>query len=171
MSDERTKKIRDRAHALWEQAGRPEGQDAEHWSQAEREVVAEDEAQPAAPEKGTARRGRKPKAAVDEVSVDAPKARRGRPAKATSDETAGVQEVATRAVRGRKPKAMIEEGAEAPKATRGRKPKSTADETTESAGDTGNRTSRTAAGAESDAPKAKRGRKPKVVAEGSDAAG
>ncbi len=30
--------IRDRAYALWEEAGRPEGQDMEFWIAAEREV-------------------------------------------------------------------------------------------------------------------------------------
>ena len=40
MDEERTQRVRDRAHALWEQAGRPHGQDAEHWSQAEREIAA-----------------------------------------------------------------------------------------------------------------------------------
>ena len=31
--------IRDRAYALWEAAGRPEGQDKEFWSAAERELA------------------------------------------------------------------------------------------------------------------------------------
>ena len=48
MNDERTQRVRDRAHALWEQAGRPEGQDAQHWSQAEHEIAAEEEAQSSA---------------------------------------------------------------------------------------------------------------------------
>lgn len=30
--------IRDRAYALWEEAGRPEGQDKEFWAMAEREL-------------------------------------------------------------------------------------------------------------------------------------
>jgi hypothetical protein len=30
--------IRDRAYALWEEAGRPEGQDMEFWMMAEREL-------------------------------------------------------------------------------------------------------------------------------------
>jgi hypothetical protein len=32
-------KIRVRAHQLWEQAGRPDGQDLEHWLQAEKEFL------------------------------------------------------------------------------------------------------------------------------------
>lgn len=31
--------IRDRAYALWEQAGRPEGQDKEFWAMAEAELA------------------------------------------------------------------------------------------------------------------------------------
>ncbi|HTH15198.1 MAG TPA: DUF2934 domain-containing protein [Magnetospirillum sp.] len=34
-------RIRTRVHALWEQAGRPQGRDAEFWQQAETEVVDE----------------------------------------------------------------------------------------------------------------------------------
>lgn len=35
-------RIRDRAYALWEQNGRPEGQAEEHWHQAQSDVQAED---------------------------------------------------------------------------------------------------------------------------------
>ncbi len=45
--------IRERAHALWEQAGRPEGQDFGIWIEAERQLIAEDQRQlqePMAPE-------------------------------------------------------------------------------------------------------------------------
>ena len=31
--------IRQRAYEIWEQRGRPEGQDKEHWTQAEQELV------------------------------------------------------------------------------------------------------------------------------------
>ena len=34
-------RIRERAHAIWERTGRPDGQEAEHWSQAEREIQEE----------------------------------------------------------------------------------------------------------------------------------
>ena len=38
MSDDREDRIRKRAHALWEQNGRPEGQHEEHWHQASQEA-------------------------------------------------------------------------------------------------------------------------------------
>lgn len=37
---ERDEWIRDRAYALWEEAGRPHGQDGEHWRQANAEWEA-----------------------------------------------------------------------------------------------------------------------------------
>jgi Protein of unknown function (DUF2934) len=37
MSD-KDQEIRERAHRIWEQAGRPEGRDADHWQQAESEI-------------------------------------------------------------------------------------------------------------------------------------
>lgn len=37
--------IRDRAYALWEAAGRPEGQDKEFWAQAEQELSDLDQPQ------------------------------------------------------------------------------------------------------------------------------
>lgn len=33
--------IRQRAHDIWEQAGRPEGAAAEHWDEARRQIAAE----------------------------------------------------------------------------------------------------------------------------------
>ena len=44
MSDDKQDRIRQRAHAIWEGQGRPEGQDREHWAQATREIEAEDKA-------------------------------------------------------------------------------------------------------------------------------
>ena len=41
MSD-REKRIRERAHRLWEEAGCPEGRDQEFWERAEREDQKED---------------------------------------------------------------------------------------------------------------------------------
>ena len=38
MSDDREDRIRKRAHALWEQNGRPEGRHEEHWHQASQEA-------------------------------------------------------------------------------------------------------------------------------------
>ena len=34
-------RIRERAHAIWESEGRPEGRDREHWDRAEREISDE----------------------------------------------------------------------------------------------------------------------------------
>ena len=42
MTDDRQDRIRQRAHAIWENRGRPHGQDREHWDQATREVDAEE---------------------------------------------------------------------------------------------------------------------------------
>ncbi|GGC56540.1 hypothetical protein GCM10011504_38630 [Siccirubricoccus deserti] len=36
-------RIRERAYALWEEDGRPEGRAAEHWDQARRFIEAEDD--------------------------------------------------------------------------------------------------------------------------------
>jgi hypothetical protein len=47
MQDE--ERIRRRAHEIWEQEGRPEGRDQEHWAQASREIEAESDG-PATPD-------------------------------------------------------------------------------------------------------------------------
>lgn len=39
MTD-REQRVRDRAHRLWEEAGRPHGQDERFWHEAEAEVAA-----------------------------------------------------------------------------------------------------------------------------------
>ena len=121
MDDERKRKVRDRAHTLWEQAGHPQGQDAEHWSQAEREIAAEEDAGASAPGAKVGGRGRKATTAGSDVA-DAPKARRGRPPKAAAEAGTERSADAPKATRGRKPKAVPEEG-DVPKAKRGRKPK------------------------------------------------
>jgi hypothetical protein len=41
MSDEREPAIRQRAYAIWEQEGRPDGKSLAHWLQAETEIRAE----------------------------------------------------------------------------------------------------------------------------------
>ncbi len=41
MSDEREEAIRERAYAIWEQEGRPDGKSLAHWLQAEAETAAE----------------------------------------------------------------------------------------------------------------------------------
>ena len=38
MTDDRQDRIRQRAHEIWEQAGRPEGAHQEHWEQATAEL-------------------------------------------------------------------------------------------------------------------------------------
>ena len=42
MSDDRQHRIRQRAHTIWENHGRPHGADRDHWDQATREIDAED---------------------------------------------------------------------------------------------------------------------------------
>ena len=42
--DDYTRRVRLRAYLIWERAGQPEGRDAEHWYQAEREVAQEEDA-------------------------------------------------------------------------------------------------------------------------------
>lgn len=44
MADTRDERIRNRAHQIWEDAGRPEGLHEAHWSQAVAEIEAEDAA-------------------------------------------------------------------------------------------------------------------------------
>ena len=126
MSDERKRWIQDRAHALWEREGRPHGRDAQHWSQAEREIAAEDEAHGYGTTGPTAeRRTRKPKP-VKEEAEELPKTRQGRAAVAKAEVSAET----TPRTKGRKPKAVAEDSAQAPKATRGRKAKAVSEDET-----------------------------------------
>jgi len=76
MSD-REARVRERAHQLWEQEGRPHGRDADHWDQAAREVDAEDNAAPA---KKKAPRARK-SAATPAAGAGSTPARKKRPSK------------------------------------------------------------------------------------------
>jgi len=73
MSDDKQHRIRQRAHAIWERHGRPDGADQDHWHQAAQEIDAED----AAPKKKPAAKA-KPAAAAKVTKAAAPKA----PAKA-----------------------------------------------------------------------------------------
>ena len=41
MSESREQAVRERAYALWEQDGRPDGRSVAHWSQAEMEIAVE----------------------------------------------------------------------------------------------------------------------------------
>jgi hypothetical protein len=43
MDDERERRIRERAHEIWEREGRPEGAQEEHWRRASEEIDAEDQ--------------------------------------------------------------------------------------------------------------------------------
>ena len=40
-------RIRERAHEIWIEAGRPEGKDQEHWRRARKEITGSEEADPA----------------------------------------------------------------------------------------------------------------------------
>jgi hypothetical protein len=42
MPNERTERIRDRAHEIWKREGQPEGRDVEHWQSAVAEIEAEE---------------------------------------------------------------------------------------------------------------------------------
>ena len=67
MTDDRHERIRQRAHEIWEQAGRPEGAHMEHWEQAAAEIDAAGK-----PKKVAAAKAEKPKAAKAEKPVKAP---------------------------------------------------------------------------------------------------
>lgn len=43
MQNDREQQVRERAYALWEQAGKPEGKADDYWQQAEREIGGEDD--------------------------------------------------------------------------------------------------------------------------------
>lgn len=153
MNEDLHQKVRQRAHALWEQAGRPHGQDAEHWVQAEREIAAEGDTQPSAPlGKTTGRRGRKPSLNAEQTAVDAPKVKPARAPRSAE----GILAAASKATRDRKPKAVPEAGAEAVKVARGRRSKAA---------------SKGAAADEENALKTAPSHMPKVAAEDTDTVG
>jgi hypothetical protein len=52
MDSDRESRIRDRAHEIWEELGRPEGQEQVHWLQAEAELELDGEASSDAPGAG-----------------------------------------------------------------------------------------------------------------------
>ncbi|RUV74227.1 MAG: DUF2934 domain-containing protein [Mesorhizobium sp.] len=60
MTDDRQERIRQRAHAIWEQAGRPDGAHQQHWDQATAEIDGE-ESRPKAKGRATGK-ATKPKA-------------------------------------------------------------------------------------------------------------
>jgi len=53
---EREERIRERAHNLWEQAGRPEGTEKEHWDRALSELDGEAQTGPASTQDGNGAR-------------------------------------------------------------------------------------------------------------------
>jgi DnaJ-class molecular chaperone len=53
MQDDKQDRIRERAHAIWEQEGHPEGRDADHWARAEQEAGSAGQ-QPPVAEQSTA---------------------------------------------------------------------------------------------------------------------
>lgn len=76
MTDDRQERIRQRAHAIWEQAGRPEGADMQHWDQATAEIDGE-AAKPkkkAAPKKAAAKPGKAAAAKTAKPAAAKPKA-------------------------------------------------------------------------------------------------
>lgn len=84
MTDDRQERIRQRAHEIWEQAGRPEGAHMEHWEQATAEVDAAGKPKAKSPKKAAAAKVAKPKAAKAEKPAKADK-----PAKATKAKAKG----------------------------------------------------------------------------------
>lgn len=70
MADDRDERIRQRAYEIWQKEGAPEGRQAEHWQQAEREIDGETE-----PKRGK-------KAAAKPAKSEAEKPKKGRAKKA-----------------------------------------------------------------------------------------
>jgi hypothetical protein len=68
VTDDRQERIRQRAHAIWEQAGRPNGAHQQHWDQATAEIDGE-ESKP----KAKAARPKKPAAAKAKPKDSGPK--------------------------------------------------------------------------------------------------
>lgn len=79
MTDDRHERIRQRAHEIWEQAGRPEGAHEEHWNQATAEIDAAGKPMKA-PKKAAVAKVEKPKAAKVDKPAKAPaKAKAAKP--------------------------------------------------------------------------------------------
>ena len=65
MDDERERRIRERAHEIWEREGRPDGAQEEHWRRASEEIDAEDQAGSGSPaEEGGVANPAQPGAAI-----------------------------------------------------------------------------------------------------------
>ncbi|MDX8535823.1 DUF2934 domain-containing protein [Mesorhizobium sp. VK25A] len=72
MTDDRHERIRQRAHEIWERAGRPEGAHLEHWDQATAEIDAAGKGKAKSPKKAAAK-AEKPKAAKAPAKAKAAK--------------------------------------------------------------------------------------------------
>ncbi|MGC4024015.1 MAG: DUF2934 domain-containing protein [Mesorhizobium sp.] len=75
MSGNRDERIRERAHAIWDREGKPEGAAQRHWQQAEGEIDKEDKApkKPVAPKKAATK---KPAAAKKPAATSASASRK-----------------------------------------------------------------------------------------------
>ena len=77
MTDDRQDRIRQRAHEIWEKAGRPEGAHQEHWEQATAEV----DGAAAKPKKATKKTAAKPAKAAAKPKAAKPAAAKSGKAK------------------------------------------------------------------------------------------
>jgi len=68
MPDEQQDRIRNRAHAIWEREGRPEGRNTDHWREAEQEAGSAGQQPPAATVEAEA----KPKSPGDDAALGTP---------------------------------------------------------------------------------------------------
>ncbi|MCZ0964242.1 DUF2934 domain-containing protein [Paracoccus benzoatiresistens] len=161
MTDERTRRIQERAHSIWEQEGQPHGRDAQHWSQAEREIDAEDDARASSPAGTTAARRHPERRAVTKAAADTLGASGGEAIRVVADVSAE-EPVKTR---NRKPKAVSEDGTEQPKARRGRSSKVAAEASADAPATTRGRKPKAAGQEGAEALKSARGRKAKAVSE------
>lgn len=162
MMEDRTRRIEERAHSLWEMEGRPHGRDAQHWQQAEREIDAEDAARASLTSADTATKGRKPKPkAAATKAIKTAQASQGPEAGPTVD-AATEEPVKTR---GREPKAAAGDEPAAPKAKRGRPPKAAAETPAAASASGRGRKPKAAATESGEATKATRGRKARAASE------
>lgn len=75
MTEDREQRIQERAYAIWEAEGRPEGREREHWQQAQHEVTAS-QASPAADSSPTASPVKKPRKQTTKASAAAPRSKK-----------------------------------------------------------------------------------------------
>lgn len=81
MTGDREQKIRERAHAIWQDEGQPHGRHDDHWDQASREFDAE-ASKPGSAEPPKQKAVRKPRSTP---AADAPKAPRATRTKKKAD--------------------------------------------------------------------------------------